>query len=68
MSTNVDDLWLVRACDLDQTQTGCRIDNGACSCAYGCKSEYRYASMKECQDALKVNGWLSVESTRIHRN
>lgn len=46
--------WLVRACDLDQAQNGCRIDNGACSCSYGCKSEYRYANLKECLDALKV--------------
>lgn len=45
------------ACDLsvgDQTGHGCRIDNGACSCAFGCKSEFRYANMQECTDALKV--------------
>lgn len=49
-----DGFQLVNACDLDQTQSGCRIDNGACSCSYGCKSEYRYKSLKECMDALKV--------------
>lgn len=43
------------ACELDQTQHGCRIDNGACTCAYGCRSEFRYLTRKECQDALKVN-------------
>lgn len=57
MSWNVDSSWLVRACDLDQAQNGCRIDNGACSCSYGCKSEYRYATLKECLDALKVTIW-----------
>lgn len=45
----------VKACDLDQAQHGCRIDNGACSCSYGCKSEFRYATLKECNDALKVH-------------
>ncbi|ETN59530.1 hypothetical protein AND_008892 [Anopheles darlingi] len=40
-------------CELDQTQHGCRIDNGQCTCAFGCKSEFRYATRKECQDALK---------------
>uniref|UniRef100_A0A182QYN4 EGF-like domain-containing protein n=1 Tax=Anopheles farauti TaxID=69004 RepID=A0A182QYN4_9DIPT len=43
-----------RGCELDQTQHGCRIDNGQCTCAFGCKSEFRYATKKECQDALKV--------------
>ncbi|XP_058123421.1 protein crumbs-like [Anopheles ziemanni] len=42
-----------QGCDLDQTQHGCRIDNGQCTCAFGCKSEFRYATKKECQDALK---------------
>uniref|UniRef100_A0A182WM00 EGF-like domain-containing protein n=1 Tax=Anopheles minimus TaxID=112268 RepID=A0A182WM00_9DIPT len=42
-----------QCCDLDQTQHGCRIDNGQCTCAFGCKSEFRYATRKECQDALK---------------
>lgn len=50
---NLDGLF-AEACDLDQAQHGCRIDNGACSCAYGCKSEYRYATLRECTDALKV--------------
>lgn len=47
-------IWWAGACDLDQRGNGCRIDNGACSCSYGCKSEYRYATRKECLDALKV--------------
>lgn len=50
---HIDGLF-VAACDLDQAQHGCRIDNGACSCSYGCKSEYRYATLRECTDALKV--------------
>lgn len=44
----------VSACEMDQTQYGCRIDNGQCTCAYGCRSEFRYKTKKECQDALKV--------------
>ncbi|XP_037043890.1 protein crumbs-like [Bradysia coprophila] len=43
----------VYACELDQTQHGCRIDNGQCTCSYGCRSEFRYATKRECQDALK---------------
>lgn len=42
------------ACDLDQAHHGCKIDNGVCSCSYGCKSEYRYSNRKDCLDALKV--------------
>lgn len=43
------------ACDVaDQAWQGCRIDNRACSCAFGCKSEFRYPNMQECLDALKV--------------
>lgn len=45
--------YYTHACELDQTQYGCRIDNGQCTCAFGCKSEFRYATRKECQDALK---------------
>uniref|UniRef100_A0A8D8NZV8 (northern house mosquito) hypothetical protein n=1 Tax=Culex pipiens TaxID=7175 RepID=A0A8D8NZV8_CULPI len=45
--------YIANACELDQTQHGCRIDNGQCTCAFGCKSEFRYATRKECQDALK---------------
>lgn len=45
--------YITHACELDQTQHGCRIDNGQCTCAFGCKSEFRYATRKECQDALK---------------
>uniref|UniRef100_A0A8D8CFC7 (northern house mosquito) hypothetical protein n=1 Tax=Culex pipiens TaxID=7175 RepID=A0A8D8CFC7_CULPI len=47
--------YIANACELDQTQHGCRIDNGQCTCAFGCKSEFRYATRKECQDALKVD-------------
>lgn len=43
------------ACELDQAHNGCRIEDGGCSCAYGCKSDYRYPTRKECLDALKVN-------------
>ncbi|XP_059620096.1 protein cueball-like [Phlebotomus argentipes] len=43
----------LEACELDQTQYGCRIDNRQCTCAYGCRSEFRYLTRKECQDALK---------------
>jgi hypothetical protein len=46
-------LILIDCCELDQTQHGCRIDNGQCMCAFGCKAEFRYATRKECQDALK---------------
>ncbi|XP_055310185.1 protein crumbs-like [Sitodiplosis mosellana] len=54
LATIINDALLrVNACELDQTQHGCRIDNGACSCSYGCKSEFRYANLKECNDALK---------------
>ncbi|KAK0180797.1 hypothetical protein PV327_003142 [Microctonus hyperodae] len=41
------------ACEMDQTQSGCRIFNAECSCGYGCKSEYRYLSMNDCKLALK---------------
>lgn len=43
------------ACDIDQAHHGCRIDNGACSCSFGCKSEFRYANLNECNNALKVD-------------
>lgn len=58
-----DGIWYAGACDLDQAQNGCRIDNGACSCSYGCKSEFRYATRKECTDALKV---IPVEQIKFH--
>lgn len=41
------------ACEMDQTHYGCRIDNGLCTCAYGCRSEFRYKTKRECQDSLK---------------
>lgn len=46
----------VSACEMDQTHYGCRIDNGLCTCAYGCRSEFRYKTKRECQDALKGRG------------
>lgn len=57
----IDGMLHVTACDLDQAQHGCRIDNGACSCAYGCKSEYRYANLRECTDALKVRFIILID-------
>lgn len=60
MNYIIDGMLHVNACDLDQAQHGCRIDNGACSCAYGCKSEYRYANLRECTDALKVFLYLII--------
>lgn len=50
----------VNACDLDQAQHGCRIDNGACFCSYGCKSEFRYKTLQECNDALKVDFYINI--------
>lgn len=47
---------VAQACEPDQRQRGCRIDNGACQCGYGCKSDYRYTSRPDCMDALKVIG------------
>lgn len=49
-----DGIGYISACDLDQAWNGCRIDNGACTCQFGCKSEFRYQTRKECFDALKV--------------
>jgi hypothetical protein len=46
-------LELCTACDMDQTKQGCRIQNKACSCGFGCISEYRYDTMAECQNALR---------------
>ncbi|XP_063701791.1 adhesive plaque matrix protein 2-like [Culicoides brevitarsis] len=43
----------VSACDVKDAHHGCRIDNGQCTCAFGCKSEFRYLSRTECQNALK---------------
>ncbi|CAD7083391.1 unnamed protein product [Hermetia illucens] len=43
---------VVRSCELDQTHNGCRIENRGCTCAFGCKSDYRYATRQECEDAL----------------
>lgn len=58
----------VSACEMDQTQYGCRIDNGACTCAYGCRSEFRYKTKKECQDALKVSLRLLIYQKTITDN
>uniref|UniRef100_U5ENH4 Putative neurexin iii-alpha n=1 Tax=Corethrella appendiculata TaxID=1370023 RepID=U5ENH4_9DIPT len=47
-------LQIVNSCELEtQTQHGCKIENGQCNCAFGCKSEFRYSNRKECTDALK---------------
>lgn len=56
---HADNLSGVAACDLDQATSGCRIDNGACQCGYGCKSEYRYPDRATCTTALKVTLPLS---------
>ncbi|KAK9877878.1 hypothetical protein WA026_020104 [Henosepilachna vigintioctopunctata] len=42
-----------QSCDMDQTKDGCRIQNGACSCGFGCMSEYRYDTISECNSALR---------------
>ncbi|RZC42842.1 sushi, nidogen and EGF-like domain-containing protein 1, partial [Asbolus verrucosus] len=47
---------------MDQTKQGCRIQNKACSCGFGCISEYRYDTMAECQSALREQTF----ATRIH--
>ncbi|KAK0177402.1 hypothetical protein PV328_001459 [Microctonus aethiopoides] len=44
---------LTDACEMDQTQYGCRILNAQCSCGYGCMSEFRYHSMNDCKLALR---------------
>lgn len=45
----------VLTCELEsQTQHGCKIENSQCVCGFGCISEYRYTTRRECQDALKV--------------
>lgn len=41
---------------LTETQHGCKIENSQCVCGFGCKSEYRYTTKKECTDLLKV--WI----------
>lgn len=43
------------SCDvLSEAHNGCKIENSQCICSFGCKSEYRYSTKKECTDALKV--------------
>lgn len=57
------------ACDVsrpEQTGHGCRIDNNACSCAFGCKSEFRYANLRECTDALKVSRIVRLSKASVH--
>ncbi|XP_066151145.1 protein cueball-like [Euwallacea fornicatus] len=41
------------ACETGQAKQGCLIRNSACSCGYGCISDYRYDNIQECQAALK---------------
>lgn len=48
-------IYFVGACDVKDAHYGCRIDNGQCTCAFGCKAEFRYLSRTECQNALKVS-------------
>lgn len=48
-------IYFVSACDVKDAHHGCRIDNGQCTCAFGCKSEFRYLTRAECQNALKVS-------------
>ncbi|CAO1320750.1 unnamed protein product [Diamesa tonsa] len=44
----------VESCELlTETQNGCKIENGQCVCSFGCKSEFRYSTKRECSDALK---------------
>lgn len=44
-----------RACDvIKEAHNGCKIENSQCLCSFGCKSEFRYQTKKECTDALKV--------------
>ena len=46
---------VVNACDvLSEAHNGCKIENSQCICSFGCKSEFRYRTKKECTDALKV--------------
>lgn len=51
---------MVSACDvLTEAHHGCKIENSQCICSFGCKSEFRYTTKKECTDALKVS-WDST--------
>jgi hypothetical protein len=46
------------ACDvLSEAHNGCKIENSQCICSFGCKSEFRYTTKKECTDALKVSSF-----------
>ncbi|KAL7291163.1 multiple epidermal growth factor-like domains protein 6 [Trichogramma pretiosum] len=42
----------IEACEVEKMGNGCRITSGQCACGYGCKSEYRYATLEECKLAL----------------
>ncbi|XP_070497521.1 protocadherin-like wing polarity protein stan [Chironomus tepperi] len=47
-------IYSVNACDvLTETHHGCKIENSQCICGFGCKSEFRYTTKKECTDSLK---------------
>lgn len=46
---------VARSCDvLSEAHHGCKIENSQCICSFGCKSEFRYTTKRECTDALKV--------------
>ncbi|XP_077302025.1 protein lin-12-like [Arctopsyche grandis] len=46
----------ILGCDLEQAHQGCKIQGGTCACGFGCKSEYRYTSNRECRNALRERG------------
>ncbi|XP_023949054.2 cubilin [Bicyclus anynana] len=44
---------IVQACEPNQTQHGCKIYGNACSCGYGCKTDFIYKSRRICLNALR---------------
>lgn len=58
-----------RACDvIKEAHNGCKIENSQCLCSFGCKSEFRYQTKKECTDALKVLNKLGPFSCVCERS
>lgn len=56
----------INACDvLSEAHNGCKIENSQCICSFGCKSEFRYRTKKECTDALKVKTFVQRESISL---
>ena len=47
------------ACEPDQAHNGCKIYGGACTCGYGCRTEYVYRTRRSCLNALRgeLQGW-----------